>query len=223
MKTDSWLVRHPRLALLSDAFVFSAAGFALLGGVQLALEGVITAVPVWVEATIGLLATATTLVGPIVTWFLHARRPTWAAVIGGAIGIGAIGVVVPSLALIGMAIGWALSPFTSNELAGPIAMLVVAGAAFVTALGITAFEVIGSLRLRTVTRLTIARMVALGALLVYAIGSWWFAVGSDDPERGEPLIFAIVWGLAGAIIVLGADVAAGWWQRRRSRASRPSV
>lgn len=223
MQTDNGPASHPRLALLSDAFVLSAAGLAVLGGVQLAMAGLLGAVPVWVEATIGLLATATTLMGPIGTWFLHGRRPTWAAAIGGAAGIGAIAVVVPSLALIGMAIGWVLSPMTDSELAGPIAMLVVAGVAFVAAVIITTIRVLGSLRLRAVTRLTIARMVALAVLLAYAIGSWQFAVGSDDPERGEPMIFATVWGLAGAIIVLGADVAATWWQRRRGLASRPSV
>lgn len=223
MRTDSWLGSNRRLALLTDACVFSAAGLAVLGGAQLAMEGLLSTVPVWVEVPIGLLATATTVVGPIATWFLHGRRPTWAATIGGAAGIGAIAVVVPSLALIGMAIGWALSPITDSELAGPIGMLVVAGAAFVAAVSVTTITVIGSLRLRAVTRLTIARIVALGMLLAYAIGSWQFAISSNDPERGEPMIFAIVWGLAGAIIVLGADVASAWWQRRRRLASRPSV
>ena len=223
MKTDNWLESHPRMALLADAFVLSAAGLALLGGAQLAMEGLLSTVPVWVEAALGLLATATTVVGPIATWFLHGRRPTWAAVIGGAAGIGTIAVLVPSLALIGMAIGWVLSPLTRSELVGPITMLVVAGVAFVAAVSVTTITVLGSLRLRAVTRLTIARMVALAMLLAYAIGSWQFAVSSDDPERGEPMIFATVWGLAGAIIVLGADVATTWWQRRKILASRPSV
>lgn len=178
------------------------------------------AMPVWIEATVGILATGTTLIGPAAAWWLHHRRPSWAALVGAVTGMLSVAAIVLSLALIGTAIGWLLSPVTTSELAGPIAMLVIVGTVFLAAVAATVGASVRSVRLRTFGRLAIARILGLGLLLAYAIGSWWYAIGSDDPERAEPIIFAITWGLAGMLIVLGADIASTWWQRRRSVASR---
>ena len=218
MRIVGWLQRHDRLMLVADACVFSAAAFGLILGTSALAMGLhFENAPDWLSAVVGFASLATIAVGPTVAWLLRQRRVTWAAVIGAVLGGGLVGVVIPALAIIGTALGWLLSPFTQAELAGPIAMLVLVGIAFVLVIVACLAVAIADLRAGHRTPLDLVRLSAVAILAVVAVGSWLFAIGSTDPERGELLIFVMAWGLGGGALALGADLAQTWWNRRSVR------
>ena len=128
------------------------------------------------------------------------------------------GLVFQALVAFSMLLGLALSPITDAEFAGPIGLLVLVSVAFaliVVALAVLAIRDLGHNR-RMHVGLDVVRLCSLAILAVYAIGALVVALTSEDPERGEAMIFVIAAGLSAAVMVFTADVVVDWFQRRKA-------
>ena len=155
----------------------------------------------------GITSTAAIAGAPLAAWLLHGRRLGWTA-----------GLVFQALVAFSMLLGLALSPITDAEFAGPIGLLVLVSVAFaliVVALAVLAIRDLGHNR-RMHVGLDVVRLCSLAILAVYAIGALVVALTSEDPERGEAMIFVIAAGLSAAVMVFTADVVVDWFQRRKA-------
>jgi len=157
--------------------------------------------------------------GPVSAWILHGRRLSWAAVIGGVVGgfLASMLLGVATMLLVG--IGMAVSAVTGSELAGPITMLAVAGLVLLALAVWLARDAVRDLspERRARPRLDVVRLVAVGLIAVVAVGSTVWAATHPGDESAELIAFALLTGLLGGVIALGAEAGVAVWAGRTAR------
>ncbi|HEX9093184.1 MAG TPA: hypothetical protein VF902_04300, partial [Coriobacteriia bacterium] len=160
-----------------------------------------------------------------VAWKLHGRRVNATAIIGGVLGVGASGVLVMLLIGLSYPLGWLVSPISTSEFAGPIALLVLVSAAF---LAVTVWLVVDAVRdyvpaKREHQRLDVVRVVS--ALVLVAFGATIAVLMTRAPggEMGEAFVFAYAAGIGGAVMVAAADAVTTFAERGKSDAAATSA
>lgn len=116
-------------------------------------------------------------------------------------------------------VGMAISAITGSELAGPITMLAVAG---LVVLALAVWLVRDAVRdlsgeHRVHPRLDVVRLVAVGVIAVVAAGSLVWARTHPGDESAELSAFALMAGLAGGVVTLGAEAGVALWNGRGRR------
>jgi len=210
VSSEATLSKRDHALLIGDGWLLTAGAMslamALLFGLQAALgaggDGLVLAL----GSNVLLLAGG--VGGILATWLLHGRRIDLPTVIGGLVGSALGGLVIPVVAGLSFVFGLALSPFTSWEFAGPVAMLVVVSAAL---LALTVWLLIDAVRdlgaQRTHVRLDGARAAAALAFVVLSAVCVYLIFAQPGPEQGEAFIWAMAGGAIGAGVVAGADAA----------------
>lgn len=147
MNLQAWLDRHPRLSLAGDACLVSAAAFGAVIGTEFLLIG--HAEPsAWIAIPASVLTLASVLVGPALAWLLRGRRLTWWGVLGALVASVAVILGTQALVFAAMGLAWLLTPITSAELAGPIALLALASLGFLAICSLPARAEFAALRAR---------------------------------------------------------------------------
>jgi|GEM_PF-6760538 len=114
----TWLIRHDRIVLASDACLVSSVAFGLASGLlALSVGSREPAGPIAAAQAIGILGTV--LAGPALAWRLRRRPATWRAGLGAFAGMLCVVIGSQLLFALGAAISWVLSPVTTSELASP--------------------------------------------------------------------------------------------------------
>lgn len=216
MSMQEWLERHPRLTLVGDACLVSAAAF----GVVIGTEGLIIGhaePPAWIAVPASLLTLGSVLVGPGLAWLLRGRRLTWWGVLGAFVASLAVVLGTQALVFAAMGLAWLLTPITSAEMAGPIALLALGSLGFLAICSLPALGIAGALSSgvhdRMGRRLLALRLTGLCLLVAFATAAAVFVATSSDPERAEVYVFAILGGFTGAAMALGLDLARAWHRR----------
>jgi len=213
MSMQAWLERHPRLTLAGDACLVSAAAFGAVIGAEFLLIGHAEP-PAWIAIPASVLTLGSVLVGPALAWLLRGRRLTWWGVLGALVASVAVVLGTQALVFAAMGLAWLLTPITSAELAGPIALLALASLGFLAICSLPALGIAGALRTpardRIGMRLLALRLAGLCLLIAFATAAGVFVATSSDPERAEVYIFAMLGGLSGAAMALGSDLAETW-------------
>lgn len=157
--------------------------------------------------------------GPVIAWTLHGRRLTWPAAIGGILGGFLSSTVLGVAMMVVVGVGMAVSALTGSEVAGPITMLVVAGLVMVALAVWLVRDAVHDLTpaRRAHPRLDVVRLVAVGVIAVVAVGSVAWTATHPDDESAELVVFALVAGLSGAVIALGAEAGVALWAGRAAR------
>jgi hypothetical protein len=208
------IVTRERVALAGDALLMTAAAFSAVIGLTAVLVAP-TGTPEpgmeWATALSSVLAMAVGVVVPILVWLMHRRRLTGMAVLGGVLGGLSTGIVFMGMVALSALFGLLASPFTDWEFAGPVAMLVVASAAFVAVglwLVVEAIRDLGPAR-RAHLLIDVLRLVSAVVLTVVTVGvAVWIGSHPGD-ESAEAPVYAMVVGLGGAFAVLGAELLTG--------------
>lgn len=211
--------RRLHALLAADACLMTAATFSVAVGAQFAafaalgspkhdsiVMGVVTAV----------LMLAGAIAGPVLAWLLYGRPIRWVTVLGAVVGAGAVGPVAALLPVVPTVLGWPLKLFTDAELAGPIALLVLASAAFVA---LVAWLVVDTVRdlvpgVRVHLRLDAWRLAAVAVLVVLVSIVGVSAMRAPGSEIVDAVVFAMLAGVAGAGMAAGADLATWLWSRQ---------
>lgn len=210
MSMQGWLERHPRLTLVGDACLVSAASFGLASGIGFLVAGH-QEPPAWIAVPLSVLTLGTVILGPALAWLLRGRGPTWWGVLGAFLATVLVILGSQVLALLATGLAWLLAPITTEEFAGPIALLLLASIWFgaicsIPVLGIAA-AVGTSQRGRMANRLLAMRAAALASMAAFIAGAVSVVETSTDPERAEVYVFAMLGGFTGAAMAFGADVA----------------
>ncbi len=199
-----------RLELAGDGCLVTAAIFGLLVALLLATVAMIGGqgdAPVAVQIASALIIPAGGIGGPVLVWLLHGRRISLLAVAGGAVGAFAAGLLSASAALLSWPLAWLLSPVSRSQFAGPIALLVIIATAFVA---LAAWLVIDAVRdhfaERRHTRVDLVRFASVLSLAALGAVTAFAAARPGGAEVVEAPIFALVAGIAGALMLLGADI-----------------
>lgn len=205
------ILTRERLELVGDALVVTAAGFAAVLGLSTMLvapAGEPRPGMEWATSIASLATLATAVALPILVWLLHGRRLSWQAVLGGVVGAASAGPVFMAVAALSWVVGVLVSPFSDSEYAGPVAMLVIVAVAFAAVALWRVVDAIRDLRSGTPQRrgLDLLRIASAVALVAFTAGSAWWVTENPGDESGEAPIFMMLFGLAGAMAVAGAEV-----------------
>lgn len=219
MSPETSLTKRDHALLIGDGFMLTAATMAMAIGITLGLyvaAGSPGDTVYWALLNVTLMA-AGGIAGVIAAWMLHGRRITGAASVGGLLGVVASSVVMPAFVFVAYLLGLLASIFTAWEFAGPLAAAVVFGAA---AVALMVWLLVDAMRdlapsRRTHFRLDLARIGAALALVVLAVIVIVMAMQPDGAETAEAIIFALIAGVGGALMVAGADAATLYAQRQK--------
>lgn len=220
MSTQPPVSKREHALLIGDGLLLTAATSGIALGLLLTMfTGAGSPGPglFWELANMVLLA-AGTVAGIVGTWWLHGRRITGAAVLGGVVGGTTGGLFLPLIALVAWALGLVTGLFTTWEFAGPVA----AAGLFVCAfLALAAWLVADAVRDLSATRrehvrLDVIRIGALIALLLSTALVIVLAMRPGQGEMAEAILFALIAGVSGALVIAGADVGTELAARSRS-------
>jgi hypothetical protein len=214
------------LQFAGDACLMTAATFAVAIALQLGLfallgspkeENVLFGIANVVLMLLGVVA------GVVLTWRLYGRRIQLVTVIGAVVGVGVAGPVTMLLPVLSSIFAWVLRSFTTAELAGPIALVVLVSAAFVALIVWLVVDTVRDMApgKRVHVRLDRWRLVAVLVLAVYTAVVTVVSLRSQDGEMFEAIIFAMFAGIIGAAAVGGADLA--HWLVERGKGTDPAV
>ena len=213
---------HAELAL--DACLITAGLFALAASIAFGIVAVFVGVaaPTWLlavaQVTGSLLMLAIGILGPYAAWRLHGRHFTAVAILGALVGAGVAGLVTAGAALLSIPLAWLVSPISTSEFAGPIVLLGITATAFLVGMVWLLVDAARDSRptRRTHERLDGARLLSALAVVALAVVSTWLTVASPAGEAGEAIIFALVFGISGGAMVVGADVLTALAERGKS-------
>lgn len=226
MKSESPVSRRDHVDLAFDSVLFTMGLFALVTSAELGLTALLgdTALPGWLQFVSSMLVLATGVAGPVLAWLLHGRRLTVLAVLGAFVGGAAAGIVALSSQWLSIPLTWLVSPITTADSSGPIALLTVLGAVVIAGmvwlLVDAARDAVPSRRAHLlIDMLRVASVVAIVALrfVVEAV-----ITNNTTGQISETLIFALVAGIVGGAIVVGADALTTLADRRRGERAAAS-
>jgi hypothetical protein len=210
-----------RAKLFGDALLLAIGTFVAAMAVALSIQWLLTLVigsrPLWLDAFGGLATFLPPLVGAIGAWLLHGHKPSWAMLGGWVGGIVAFGAVMALLVTV------ASSTAAPRE-AFPVWLIAVAAIVALVCLGfvaLVAFDAVRDLRAKPQAHRTLdtLRLVSSVLLIVLIVVVAFVMVGNPMSEAGEALIFAVMFGIAGGAMALGADVVTSFVDRRHEHHS----
>jgi len=218
MSAQTPVSKREHALLIGDGLLLTATTSGIALGLLLTVfEGVGAPGPslAWEIANMVLLA-AGAIAGVVGTWWLHGRRITGTAVLGGLVGGALSGVFMPVIVLLAWVLGFVAAPFTTSEFAGPLAAAGLFGCAF---LALTAWLLADAARDLSPTRRAHARLdyIRIGAAVALLLSAALVVVLALRPGQGETMeaiAFALIAGVGGALIVAGADAATELAARR---------
>lgn len=125
-------------------------------------------------------------------------------------------VVVVGLVLVAMLVGQATTALAGNELAGPLAVLVLVCAGFVALIVWLDIDAVRNLSpgRREHQRLDVARIVATVVFVIFAGTTFGANIANPKSEIGEAAIFAMAAGIFAAVLTAVADATVTLAERR---------
>ncbi len=208
--------RGRRAALVGDAGLLTAGSFGLFTGMALVVFRLGGLSPLGTSATdtktlllmlsVALLSSAGVFVGPASAWVLHGRHLDGRAIVAALAGypIGAF-VLVAFVTLLSLLASWVASLFTISEVAGPVAVLVLAvlgSVAVVVWLDVDALRDLGPKRRHHLT-LDFARLAATIAVMVFGVVVLFLVRTGPENVAG---VFMLAAGAYGSAMVAATAV-----------------
>ena len=218
MTSDQSRSLGDQLDLVFDACVITMGLFSLVTAAELGVTAALggAALPGWLEFFSSGLVLATAIGGPILAWWLHGRRFTWMALLGGFLGALIVGALALSSQWVAIPLTWLISPVSTADSAGPIALLTVLGAVVIV---VIVWQLVDAVRDIFPARRVHVVLDILRVVSVIGIVSLRFVVNTviqsnATGEIGEALVLALIVGVAGAAMVGGAELLTVWAERR---------
>lgn len=198
--------------LAGDGALFTAASLAVLTSIVLLVTEVGAAgqePSMAVQFASALVVFLGTVAGPVAAWLMHRRRISLPAVLGAFLGVPAAGAVFALFVGFSAALGWAISPLSDAEWAGPLVGAIVVTAGF---FALVAWLVVDAARDRSADppehhSLDVARIVSAIVATTYTAVIAVVALSGTSGEIVEAIGFMLVGAVIGALVVFGADLA----------------
>lgn len=213
MASEGSTSTRERFELAGDAALITAATLAILTSIVLLISAGVgdREVPVAIQIASAVAALLGGVVGPVTAWLMHRRRIGLPAAIGAVVGVPAAGVVFGVFIAFSAVLGWAISPLSDADYAGPLAAAVLVAVALVA---LAVWLVIDAVRdyardSREHASLDIVRILATFIIAAYSSVIIFLAFGEVGGEIIEAIAFMLMGAVTGASVVVFADLATG--------------
>lgn len=211
MTSEQSGARRERFELAGDAALITAATLAVLTSIVLLMSAGVgdREVPVAIQIASAAAVLFGGIAGPVIAWLMHRRRISVPAVVGALVGGPVAGVVFGVFVAFSTVLGWAISPISDAEYAGPLAAASVVAAAFVALVVWLAIDAVRDCAQdrREHRSLDIVRMLSTLIITLYSSVIVVLAFGKPGGEIIEAIAFMLMGAVNGASVVTIADVA----------------
>lgn len=210
MTSERSAARRELFELAGDAGLIAAAVLAGLTALVLLIARAAGDgdLPVVLQAASAAAVLLGVTAGPAAAWIMHRRPVTLPAALGALLGVPLAGAVFGLVVALSTALGWALSPLTQAEYAGPLAAGALVAADFV---GLIVWLVIDAFRdargRRQHHSLNVARAVSAAVVGTFSATIIVLSLGPMGGEILEAFAFVLMGAVVGASAATLAHVA----------------